>query len=50
MFIILYVNDLIIGEHMGAIWKVKSILASKFEMKDMKELHYFIGIEIIYTS
>ena len=42
-FILLYVNALIIGEHMRAMWKVKSIVASKFEMKDMKGLHYLIG-------
>ena len=48
--IILYVDDLVIGgEHLVDINKVKSLLSSKFEMTDMKELHYFLGIEVIRT-
>ena len=40
--IILYVDDLFIGgEHLTDI--------NKFEMTDMKELHYFLGIEVIRT-
>ena len=46
-FIILYVDDLVIGgEHLG---DIKSLLSSKFEMANMKELHYFLGIEVIRT-
>ena len=46
--IILYVDDLVIGgEHHVEINKVKSLLSNKFEMMDMKELHYFLGIEVI---
>ena len=48
--IILYVDDLVIrGEHLVDIKKVKSLLSEKFEMMDMKELHYFLGIEVIRT-
>ena len=48
--IILYVNDLVIGaEHLVDINKVKSLLSSKFEMIDMKELYYFLGIEVFRT-
>ena len=48
--IILYVDDLVIGgEHLIDINKVKSLLSNKFEMTDMKELHYFLGIEVIRT-
>ena len=48
--IILYVDDLVIGgEHLVDINKVKSLLSNKFEMTDMKELHYFLGIEVIRT-
>ena len=50
--IILYVDDLrlvIGGEHLIDINKVKSLLSDKFEMTDMKELHYFLGIEVIRT-
>ena len=39
--IIQYVDDLVIGgEH----------LVEMFKMTDMKELHYFLGIEVIQTS
>ena len=48
--IILYVDDLVIGgEHLVDINKVKYLLSGKFEMTDMKELHYFLGIEVIRT-
>ena len=46
--IIIYVDDLVIGgEHLVEINKVKSLLSDKFEMTDMKELHYFLVIEVI---
>ena len=49
--IILYVGDLIIGgEHLVHINKVKSLLSRKFEMTNMKELHYFLGVEVILTT
>ena len=47
-FVILCVDDLVIGgEQLVEINKVKSLLFGKFEMKDMEELHYFLGIELI---
>ena len=50
ILIILYVDDLVIGgEHLVDINKVKSLLSDKFEMTDMKELHYFLGIQVIRT-
>ena len=50
LVIILYVDDLVIGgEHLVDINKVKTLLSDKFEMTDMKELHYFLGIEVIWT-
>ena len=49
--IILYVDNLVIGgEHLVDINKVKSLLSRKFEMTNMKELHYFLGIEVIRTT
>ena len=43
-------DDLVIGdEHLDYINKVESLLSDKFEMKDMKELHYFLGINVIRT-
>ena len=48
--IILYVDDLVIGgKDLAEINKVKSLLSSRFEMKDLHELRYFLGIEVIRT-
>ena len=50
--IILNVNDLVIGgEHFVEINKVKSLLSDKFEMTDMKELHYveYECIMVVFT-
>ena len=48
VFIIIYVDDLVIGgEHLVDIEHIKKLLSSRFEMKNMKELHYFQGIEVI---
>ena len=50
VFIIIYVDDLVTrGEHLASIEHIKKLLSSRFEMKDMKELHYFLGIEVIRT-
>ena len=47
VFIIMYVDDLVIGgEHLGDIEHIKKLLSGRLNMKDMKELHYFIGIEV----
>ena len=49
--IVLSVDDLVIrGGHVVDIYKAKSLLSNKFEMRDMKELHYFLGIEVIRTQ
>ena len=32
------------GEHIADINNIKMLLSNKFEMKDMEELHYFLGI------
>ena len=48
--ILLYVGNLIIGGvDLAAIQKTKSLLSNRFEMKDLGELHYFLGIEVIHT-
>ena len=48
VFIIIYVDDLVIGgEHLAYISHIKNLPSGRFEMKDMKELHYFLGIEVI---
>ena len=48
VFIIIYVDDLVIrGEHLTNISHIKKLLSIRFKLKDMKELHYFLGIEVI---
>ena len=50
IFIILYVDDLVIGgKDLVEINKVKSLLSNRFEMKDLHELHCFLGIQVIQT-
>jgi hypothetical protein len=48
--ILLYADDLvIIGADLEEINRVKRQLAVSFEMKDLGDLHYFLGIEVIRT-
>ena len=48
--LLLYVDDLVIaGADLDKICHVKSQLAASFEMKDLGDLHYFLGIEVIRT-
>jgi hypothetical protein len=46
--IVIYVDDLIITRDSDTdIFDLKKLLKQKFEMKDLGELRYFLGIEII---
>jgi hypothetical protein len=48
--IIIYVDDLIIIRNSTEdISNLKKLLKQKFEMKDLRELHYFLGIEVIQS-
>jgi hypothetical protein len=48
--IVIYVDDLIITRDNDAnIFDLKKLLKQKFEMKDLGELCYFLGIEVIHT-
>ena len=50
IFIIIYVDVLVIGgEHIVHINNIKMFISGKLEMKDMEEIHYFLGIEVIQT-
>ena len=50
VIILLYVNDLVItGADLGEIDGVKLQFAASFDMKDLGDLHYFLGIEVIRT-
>ena len=49
--IVIYVDDLIVTRDSGKdIAKVKEMLCAKFDMKDLGDLRYFLGIEIIRTD
>ncbi len=48
VIIVIYVDDLIITRNSDVdIFDLKKLLKQKFEMKDLEELCYFLGIEII---
>ncbi len=48
--IVIYVDDLIItGDSDADISNLKKLLKQKFEMQDLGELHYFLGIEVIQS-
>ena len=48
VFIILYVDDiLLIGNNKGTLTEVKEWLANQFQMKDLGEASYVLGIQII---
>jgi len=48
--IIIYVDDLIITRDSDAdIFDLKKLLKQKFEIKDLGELRYFLGIEVIQS-
>ena len=50
MCILLYVDDLvIIDPDLVVISKVKSQLSEAFDMKDLGDLYYFLGTEVIHT-
>ncbi len=47
--IVIYVGDLIITKDRDVdIFNLKKLLKQKFEMKDLGELCYFLGIEVIW--
>ena len=50
MSVLLYVDDLVIANtNLEEIGCVKSQLVASFEMKEVGDLHYFLGIEVIQT-
>ncbi|MCO5604891.1 hypothetical protein L7F22_059065 [Adiantum nelumboides] len=51
VLITIYVDDLIIvGDSETKIDHVKGLLKKEFEMKDLGELRYFLGLEVICTT
>ena len=48
VFLVLYVDDiLLIGNDVGVLSEVKCWLASQFQMKDLGEASYVLGIQLI---
>jgi hypothetical protein len=48
--IIIYVDDMIvIRDNDANIYNLKKVLKQKFEMKNLGELRYFLGIEVIQS-
>ncbi len=48
--IAIYVDDLIVGgDNEKEVEHVKNVLKQKFDMKDLGELKFFLGIEVIRT-
>ena len=48
--ILLYVDDLVItGPDLSTTSNVKSQLSKAFEIQDLGDLHYFLGIKVIHT-
>jgi hypothetical protein len=49
--ITIYVDDLIVGgDNEKEVEHVKRLLKQKFDMKDLGELKFFLGIEVIRTA
>jgi hypothetical protein len=46
LILVLYVDDLFLTGTESLIVEFKYALASKFEMKDLGMMHYFLGIEV----
>ena len=50
LVIVIYVDDLIvIGSSKDEIAHVKKVLGAEFAIKDLGELKYFLGIEVVQT-
>ncbi len=46
-FIVVYVDDFIlVCNHQNQLLQIKKELSQKFEMKDLGELHFFLGMEV----
>ena len=49
IFLILYIDDILLATNdLGLLHKIKKYLSENFEMKDMREATYVIGIEIFH--
>ncbi len=47
IFLALYIDDLfIISKELWVMNKVKNLLSQEFEMKDLGEMEYYLGIKV----
>jgi hypothetical protein len=46
LILVLYIDDLFLTDTESLIVECKYVLASKFEMKDLGMMHYFLGLEV----
>jgi hypothetical protein len=46
LILVLFVDDLFLTDTESLIIECKYALASKFEMKDLRMMHYFLGLEV----
>jgi hypothetical protein len=47
IYVVLYVDDmLLVGNNMDVIKEVKSQISSKFDMKDLNDTNFILGMEI----
>ena len=48
--VLVYVDDMVItGTHLDIISALKAYLCSRFHMKDLGQLSYFLGLEVLYS-
>ncbi|XP_015165149.1 uncharacterized mitochondrial protein AtMg00810-like [Solanum tuberosum] len=51
LVLLLYVDDIILtGSHSPLLDQFISLLSSQFSMKDLGELHYFLGVQVVCSS
>ena len=45
--LIVYVDDIVlIGDNTGEVERLKNVLATEFEVKDLGQMQYFLGMEV----
>lgn len=51
MYVLVYVDDVVfIGNSATLLSKLFTKLSARFSLKDMGQLHYFLGVDVVPTS
>ncbi len=51
IILVVYVDDILIAANcQGKIYQVKADIGRKFQVKDLSELHYFLGVNVKRSS